>query len=126
MILELTDAQQSFQASVSEFSASVVAPRASAIDEADAFPVDVMREAARYGLLGMTIPKHWGGLGLDYVSYAVAIEAIARASATVAVSLVVHHSLVADLLAHAGRAPQKEAWLRRLASGEAIGAFALS
>ena len=67
-----------------------------------------------------------GRRGLDYVSYALAIEAIAKASATVAVSLSVTNSLVAELLAHAGRAPQKEQWLRRLATGDAIGAFALS
>ena len=71
-------------------------------------------------------PKAWGGCGLDYLSYALAIEAIARASATVAVSLSVTNSLVAEVIAHAGRAPQKERWLRRLATGEAIGAFALS
>src|SRR6185503_16203051 len=82
--------------------------------------------ASRVGLLGATIPKAWGGAELDYLSYALAIEAIARASATVAVSLVVHNSLVAELLAHAGRARQKEQWLRRLTSGDAIGAFALS
>src|SRR5204863_2085615 len=61
-----------------------------------------------------------------YVSCALAIEAIARASATVAVSLSVTNCLVAELIAHAGRAPHKEQWLRRLAAGEAIGAFALS
>jgi len=76
--------------------------------------------------MGITVPANWGGLGLDYVSYALAIEAISRASATVGVSLVVHHSLVADILAHAGRSKQKEEWLRRLAAGDAIGAFALS
>jgi alkylation response protein AidB-like acyl-CoA dehydrogenase len=126
MVLELTHGQQAFRASVEAFAADVVAPRAAAIDETGAFPVDVLKAAAARGLLGITVPKAWGGLGLDYVSYAAAIEAIAHASATVAVSLVVHHSLVADLLAHAGRAPQKEEWLRRLASGDAIGAFALS
>jgi alkylation response protein AidB-like acyl-CoA dehydrogenase len=126
VFLELTDSQQAFVTSVSAFADAVVAPRASAIDESGEFPLDVMRAAAGRGLLGMTIPAAWGGLGLDYVSYAVAIEAFARASATVAVSLVVHHSLVADLLAYAGRARQKDEWLRRLASGAAIGAFALS
>jgi len=126
MILEFTDAQRSFQASVTSFAQRVVAPRAPAIDDSGEFPSDVIRAAAAQGLLGITIPKQWGGLGLDYVSYMAAVEAIARASATVAVSLVVHHSLVADLLAHAGRASQKERWLRRLAAGEAIGAFALS
>jgi butyryl-CoA dehydrogenase len=126
MFLELDAAQRAFLDSVSSFSAEVVAPRASAIDESGEFPADVMRSAARRGLLGITVPKAWGGLGLDYVSYAVAIEAVSRASATVGVSLVVQHSLVADLLAHAGRTRQKEEWLRPLASGEAIGAFALS
>src|SRR5206468_3404761 len=71
-------------------------------------------------------PAAWDGAGRDYVSYALAVEAIARASATVAVSLSVTNSLVGELLAHAGRAPHKERWLRRLARGEAIGAFALS
>jgi alkylation response protein AidB-like acyl-CoA dehydrogenase len=126
VILELTDQQKAFQSSVQAFAANAVAPRAAAIDETGEFPADVITRAAQAGLLGVTIPKAWGGLGLDYVSYVVAIEAIARASATVAASLVVHNSLVAELIAHAGRAPQKERWLRRLAAGEAIGAFALS
>ena len=126
MVLELTDSQRAFLATATEFASAVVAPRAAAIDESGTFPQDVMRSAAEHGLLGITIPANWGGLGLDYVSYAIAIEAISRASATVGVSLVVHHSLVADLLAHAGRSKQKDEWLRRLANGTAIGAFALS
>lgn len=126
MVLELTNSQRAFLAMVTEFAGAVVAPRAAAIDESGAFPQDVMREAAGRGLLGITIPVNWGGLGLDYVSYAIAIEAISRASATVGVSLVVQHSLVAELLAHAGRSKQKDEWLRRLANGTAIGAFALS
>jgi alkylation response protein AidB-like acyl-CoA dehydrogenase len=126
MILELTTEQLAFRHTIEEFAREVVAPRAAAIDETGEFPTDVIRAAAGRGLLGVTIPKSWGGLGLDYVSYAVAIEAVARASATVAASLVVHNSLVAELLAHAGRAKQKDQWLRRLVSGDAIGAFALS
>jgi butyryl-CoA dehydrogenase len=126
VILELTDQQRGFQSSVEEFARTVVAPRAAAIDESGEFPLDVIKAAARQGLLGVTVPKAWGGLGLDYVSYIVGIEAVAQASATVAASLVVHNSLVAEVIAHAGRAPQKEQWLRRLAGGEAIGAFALS
>ena len=108
------------------FAREVVAPRAAAIDESGDFPTDVIRAAAAKGLAGVTISKNWGGLGLDYVSYVLAIEALAQASATVAVSLVVHNSLVAELLSHAGRAKQKEQWLRRLATGDAVGAFALS
>src|SRR5438477_6381999 len=126
MVLDLTPQQQSFRSSIETFAREVVAPRAAAIDESGEFPMDVIRAAAAKGLTGVTIPKNWGGLGLDYVSYVLAIEMLAQASATVAVSLVVHHSLVAELLAHAGRARQKDQWLRRMASGEAIGAFALS
>ena len=126
MILELSAEQLAFQQSVDEFAREVVEPRAAEIDESGAFPLDVVRAAAGRGLLGVTIPKAYGGGARDYVSYALAIEAVARASATVAVSLSVTNSLVAEVIAHAGRAPQKEKWLRALATGEAIGAFALS
>jgi len=126
MILELTAEQAAFQQQVEQFAREIVAQRAAGIDKSGEFPSDVMHAAAGQGLLGVTIPKAWGGLGKDYVSYALAIEAIARASATVAVSLSVTNSLVAEVIAHAGREPQRERWLRTLASGEAIGAFALS
>jgi alkylation response protein AidB-like acyl-CoA dehydrogenase len=107
MILELTPDQESFKQSVEQFAREVVAPRAAPIDESGAFPLDVMRAAAGLGLLGVTIPTKWGGAGRDYVSYALAIEAIARASATVAVALSVTNSLVAELIAHAGTAAHK-------------------
>ena len=126
MDLQLTSTQIAFQESAEAFAREAVAPRAAAIDESGVFPLDVIRAAGKRGLCGVTIPAAWGGAGLDYVSYALAIEAIARASATVAVSLSVTNSLVAELIAHAGRAQQKELWLRRLARGDAIGAFALS
>src|SRR5438445_3062630 len=126
MTFELTAEQEAFKQSIEQFAREVVAPRAAAIDESGAFPADVLRAAAGRGLLGVTIPTAWDGAGRDYVSYALAIEAIARAGATVAVVLSVTNSLVAELIAHAGRAPHKERWLRRLARGEAIGAFALS
>jgi alkylation response protein AidB-like acyl-CoA dehydrogenase len=126
VILDLSAEQSAFRQSIEEFAREVVAPRAAAIDESGEFPLDVIRAAAGRGLLGVTVPKAWGGLGLDCVSYVLAIEAIARASATVAASLVVHNSLVAELLASKGRAPQKEQWLRKLTSGTALGAFALS
>jgi butyryl-CoA dehydrogenase len=126
MILDLTAEQEAFRASIEQFTREVVEPRAAAIDETGAFPSDVIRAAAGRGLLGVTIPKAWDGAGRDYISYALAIEAIARGSATVAVSLSVTNSLVAELIAHAGRAPQKERWLRQLVRGDTIGAFALS
>jgi butyryl-CoA dehydrogenase len=126
MILELTDDQKAFQATAEKFAREIVAQRAAGIDKSGEFPSDVITAAAGYGLLGVTIPKAWGGAGRDYVSYALAIEAIAKASATVAVSLSVTNSLVAEVIAHAGRDQQRERWLRPLATGAALGAFALS
>jgi alkylation response protein AidB-like acyl-CoA dehydrogenase len=126
MILDLNREQDAFRRTAMRFARDVVAPRAAAIDETGEYPFDVVQAAAAEGLLGVTIPKEWGGAGRDYVSYALAIEAIARASATVAVALSINNSLVAELVAHAGREAQKQEWLRRLTSGEAIGAFALS
>jgi butyryl-CoA dehydrogenase len=126
MILELTDDQKAFQSTAETFAREIVAQRAAGIDKSGEFPSDVITAAAGYGLLGVTISKTWGGAGRDYVSYALAIEAIAKASATVAVSLSVTNSLVAEVIAYAGRDQQRERWLRPLATGAALGAFALS
>src|SRR5262245_41418651 len=126
MHFDLTKEQQSFKATIEQFARDVVAPRAASIDKSGEYPADVMHAATAHGLLGVTIPKAWGGAGRDYLSYALAIEAIAKASATVAVALSVTNSLVAEVIAYAGRDQQRERWLRPLAAGEAIGAFALS
>jgi alkylation response protein AidB-like acyl-CoA dehydrogenase len=126
MRLELTDEQAAFRAAIETFARDEVAPHAAAIDERGTFPLDVWRAAAARGLLGVALPKAWGGLGKDYLSYVLAIEEVARASATVAVAISVSHSLVAELIAFAGRARQRDQWLRRLTTGEAVGAFALS
>jgi butyryl-CoA dehydrogenase len=124
--LDLTDAQRAFQERVQAFAADVVAPAAGAIDEQNVFPLDIVRAAADLGLLGMTLPASWGGGGWDYVTYALAIEALARASSVMAVIVSVNTSLVSEPIAQFGSEAQKQTWLRRLASGASIGAFALS
>jgi alkylation response protein AidB-like acyl-CoA dehydrogenase len=126
MDFELTEDQRAFLARAEEFARQEVAPRATDIDETGIYPRELIQAAARLGLLGAAVPREWGGAGLDYVSYVLAIEAIARASATVGAALVVTNSLVADLLARAGTDGQKDEWLKPLTRGEAIGAFALS
>ena len=126
MRLELTPAQRAFQQQVADFASAHVAPHAGAIDESGAFPREVVAGAAKLGLMGVTIPAEQGGAGRDYVGYALAIEALATASAVVAVIAAVNNSLVAEPLAQFGSDAQRERWLRPLASGEALGAFALS
>jgi alkylation response protein AidB-like acyl-CoA dehydrogenase len=126
MILDVTDAQRAFQQEIARFATERVAPAAAAIDEQATFPRDLVKELAARGLLGVTIAKEWGGAGRDYVSYALALEALARASAVVSVIASVNNSLVAEPIAQFGSDEQKHTWLRRLATGDKLGAFALS
>ena len=126
MVFDLTDAQKSFQQQIERFALEQVAPHAEAIDRDDVFPQELVKACAALGLMGVTVPKEFGGAGRDYVSYALAVEALARASSVVAVIVAVNNSLVAEPIAEFGSDSQKQTWLRRLASGEAIGAFALS
>src|SRR5687768_13808641 len=122
MILELTEQQEVFRARIAAFAAETVVPRAAAIDVSDEFPRDLVAEAAKLGLLGVTIPTAFGGLGLDYVSYALAVEALAHASATLAVIVAVNNSLVAETIVRFGTDAQRERWLEALAGGRSLGA----
>jgi butyryl-CoA dehydrogenase len=126
MDFEPTESQKAFQQSVVRFAAARVSAEAAGIDEKAAFPRDLIRDAATLGLLGVTVPAEFGGAGRDYVTYALAVEALARASATVAVIVAVQNSLVAEPIARFGTDAQKARWLPSLAAGRAIGAFALS
>jgi butyryl-CoA dehydrogenase len=123
---EPTAEQRAFQERVEEFARSRVRPAAAAIDEQNRFPGDLVLEAGALGLLGVTVPQAWGGAGLDYVSYVLAIETLSRASATLAVIATVNNSLVAEVLVAFGTDEQKDRWLRPLAGGTSLGAFALS
>lgn len=126
MDFALSAEQEAFIAQAATFARDRVAPRAAAIDQAGTFPRDLVAEAGALGFLGVTIAPAFGGAGRDYITYAGVVEAISAASATVAVSLTVTNSLVAEPVAEFGTPRQQELWLRRLATGEAIGAFALS
>ena len=118
MYLALTDEQEAVRAAADAFAREAVTPEAARIDETGLFPSTVIQKAAANGYLGLRVPKAFGGRELDHVSYALTIEAIARASATVAVILAVHNSLVAEAIARAGSDAQQKQWLRRLATGE--------
>jgi butyryl-CoA dehydrogenase len=126
MNLEPTTDQREFERRIRAFAEAEVAPQAARIDESDEFPRDLVRRCGEHGLMGVTIPTEWGGAGRDYVCYVLAIEAIARASATLAVILAVNNSLVAEAILEYGTQEQKQRWLRPLATGACIGAFALS
>jgi butyryl-CoA dehydrogenase len=126
MRLELSANQEAWRAEASAFAASRVAPEAAHIDDSGAFPSALVADAASRGYLGLLVPTEFGGRALDHVSYALAIEAVARASATVAVILAVHNSLACEVIGRVGAPDQRAEWLPRLASGGTLGAFALS
>ena len=126
MNLDLTPEQEAFRDGVAAFARERIEPAAAGIDATNRFPSALIREVAARGLLGIAIPREHGGLGLDHVSSVLAIEALARASATVAVIAAVNNSLVAEVVAAFGAPAQRAQWLRRLAAGEAVGSFALS
>ena len=126
MNLDLTPDQRAFEQEVTAFVRAHIEPASARIDETGEFPWALVRLAGTHGLAGMTVAESWGGGGRDYVSYALAVEAVARSSATLATILIVNNSLVGEVLARFGTGAQKAQWQRPLAAGQATGAFALS
>ncbi len=126
MHLDLSPDEQAFLRQVESFTREHVEPAAAGIDDSGQFPRELIRLAGARGLCGMTVPRALGGGGYDYLSYVLALEAVARSSATLSVILAVLNSLVGEVLAKYGTDRQKERWLRALVKGEAIGSFALS
>lgn len=122
----LTDEQKLVRDSVREFAEAEVAPLAAAIDRDHRPPLETIPKLAELGLLGMIVPTEYGGSGTDMLSYIIAIEELARTCATTAVMVEAHTSLATWPILHYGTAAQKEAYLPALASGEKLGAFALT
>lgn len=126
MDFALSSDQAAFVERARAFARDVVAPGAAEIDHTGRFPRTLVTAAGEAGLCGATVPVAEGGAGRDYVAYALAIEQIAAASATLAVILTVNTSLVAGPIALHGTALQRRRWLPGIVAGTRVGAFALS
>jgi len=111
---------------VSDFTDEEIKPRAAEIDETDEFPADLIDEMAELGLMGMPIPEEYGGAGLDYHSYATALEEISRGSGGVGTIVAAHISLACNMIYDFGDEAHKEEYHSPLAEGSEIGAFGLS
>ena len=122
----LTSEQLEIQALAREFAETQLRPRAAEWDERRALDDEVFAELAELGFLGMLIPEEHGGLGFDVSTYLLVLEELAAGDASVALTVAVHNGPVASLLGRHGSDEQKRRWLPALASGEALGAFALS
>ncbi len=103
-----------------------VRPLASDIDENNSFPSELWREMGELGLLGITVEEEYGGAAMGYLAHAVAVEEIARASASVSLSYGAHSNLCVNQIKLNGTAEQKQRYLPRLVSGEHVGALAMS
>jgi len=126
MSFALGDDIEALRDMVHRWAQNELAPRAADIDKTNAFPRDLWPELGRLGLLGITADPDCGGSGLGYLAHVVAIEEIARASASVALSYGAHSNLCVNQINRNGDRPQKATYLPKLCSGEHVGALAMS
>jgi len=124
--MRLTAEQSDLRDLARAFAAAELHPHAAKWDENRALDEHVFEQLAESGFLGMLIPEEYGGVEFDVGTYLVVLEELAAGDASVALSVAIHNGPVVDLLLRHGTDAQKADWLPRLASGEALGAFALS
>jgi alkylation response protein AidB-like acyl-CoA dehydrogenase len=122
----LTDAQNRFRCEVRDVARQRFAPQANARDIDGAFVAENVRELARRGWLGILWPRELGGMGLDYVSYALGVEEVSRACASTGLTMAAHTSLGTYPIYKFGTAEQKQKYIPALARGEYLGAFGLT
>jgi alkylation response protein AidB-like acyl-CoA dehydrogenase len=125
-LVPLTDQQKEIQQLARDFATSEIAPYAHQWDRDGAMDPAILRKLAELGFLGMMVPEQYDGLGLDTVTYLVALEEIAAVDASVAVAMSVHNSLPTQMILRYGSESQREQYLPPMARGEWLGAFALS
>lgn len=127
MDFALNDEQTMFQKMFRDFATKEVAKVADQIDKKEEAPARLLKRAASQGFMGALVPEEpYGGAGLDFVTYTLLVEAMAAESASIALVLHVHNALASGALLAHGTAAAKERLLPEMASGERIGAFALT
>jgi hypothetical protein len=121
-----TDEQQQLRCSIREFAEGEIAPHVMEWDEASHFPIEIMPKLAEMGLLGVIFPEQYGGAGLGYIEYVVAIEELSRVDGSVGIIVAAHNSLCANHIFKFGTEAQKQKYLVPLAQGKKIGAWSLT
>ncbi|MGQ9818879.1 MAG: acyl-CoA dehydrogenase [Candidatus Kapaibacteriales bacterium] len=122
----LTEEQKMLKEMVAKFAKEKIAPVASENERNHRFPSEIIREAGELGLMGIAYPQEYGGAGMDFVSYFLAIEEISRWCASTGVIISAHSSLVCDPIYRFGTEEQKRKYLPDLLSGKKIGSFSLT
>jgi alkylation response protein AidB-like acyl-CoA dehydrogenase len=126
MNFDLTDDQLAIRARARAFAEEQLAPVAAEYDQREEFPREQFRRAAEQGFFGLSVPRQYGGLEADTVSYALVLEELSRGMAAFGVPVSVHNSLVCSSLARLGTPEQRERFLPRLATGGLLGGFSLT
>lgn len=126
MNIGFSDEQEMMRKMVQEFAQKEVASEVARMEEEDRFPRELVKRMGDLGLMGITIPEENGGSGMDFTSYIMTIHELSKVSATLGVILSVHTSVGTNPIRYFGSAKQKAHYLPKLASGEYLGAFALT
>ena len=126
MRFDLGDEVNALREMVHSFAQARIKPMAAEIDRANLFPAELWKELGDLGLLGITVPEEYGGVGLGYLAHVVAVEEIARASASVSLSYGAHSNLCVNQISRNGTLEQKRRYLPGLISGDHVGALAMS
>ena len=126
MDFQLSDEHETLRKTVEEFAREVVAPEAERLDRDEEFPYDIVRQMGEMGLFGLPFPEEYGGMGGDFLSLCLAIEELARADSSVAITLEAAVGLGSMPIYAFGTEEQKREWLPDLCAGRALAAFGLT
>ncbi|WP_372643964.1 acyl-CoA dehydrogenase [Ancylomarina sp.] len=126
MNFSLTKEQELFQQMIRDFAENEVKPLAAEVDEQERFPIETVEKMAKIGIMGIPIPKQYGGAGGNNLMYSIAVEELSAVCGTTGVIVSAHTSLCAAPILEHGTEEQKQKYLPKLASGEWIGAFGLT
>lgn len=122
----LTDEQKMLKETIAKYAQERIAPLAEKIDKEHYFPEEIVKELGEMGIMGIAYPTEYGGAGMDFVSYFLAVEEISRWCASTGVIVSAHSSLVCDPIFRFGTEEQKRKYLPDLLSGRKIGSFSLT
>jgi short/branched chain acyl-CoA dehydrogenase len=126
MDFDVTDDQRLLRSTVREFAEQEIAPIAEELDRTKSFPYEIVRRLGELDLMGIPFPEEYGGAGADSLTYALAVEELARIDSSVAITLCAHTSLGTQPIYLFGSEEQKREWLPQLCAGDRLGAFGLT
>ena len=126
MDFQLTEQQKLFKKTVRDFAEKEIKPLASKIDKEEYFPWDMYKKMGKLGLMSMTVPKKYGGAGIDKICYMIALEEISRVCGSTGLTVEAHNSLGVGHIYEKGTEEQRKKYLPKLLNGEALAAWALS